>query len=336
MSEKHTYTSRAASMDDVASVTDLINARSRRSYGQNQMKAETLARQWSGEFVDVEQGVRLYFDPEGTLVGYACVPVPRPPFIEVTYAVAAHPESENDASLWDAMIQWCAKKDQRVLSKAPEGAAVHAGATALIEDEPRWSAYERHGFLRVRVEHRLRTELDRRIPEPLWPEGFTLPPFDIETELEKLVALDQEAFRDHWGHVERPFEEELRGWQEWIQELGSDLDPTLWFVARAGDELAGYVVCEPEIPGDTACGYVSGFAVRATFRKQGLGTALLHHALRELQSRGKNAAELDMDSENLTGASRVYERAGMVPIRQMLLYEKCLRGGEDLTVRSLD
>jgi len=336
MPEKHPYTSRAASMEDVGAVAELFNARSRRSYGQDQVKAESLARQWSGELLQISEDVRLFFDQEDRLAGYACVPAPRPPFIEVTYAVAAHPERESDASLWDVMICWCSEKDRLVLSKAPDGAAVHAGASALVEDEVRWAAYERHGFQRVRVEHRLRTELDREIPEPQWPEGFTLPAFDIETELEKLVALDQEAFRDHWGHVERPFDEEVRGWQEWIQELGSDLDPSLWFVARAGDELAGYVVCEPEIPGDTACGYVSGFAVRAMYRKRGLGLALLHHAFRELKHRGKTAVELDMDSENLTGASRVYARAGMVPIRQMLLYEKRLREGEDLTVRSLD
>ena len=336
MSEKHTYTSRAATTDDVAQVAGLINARSQRFYGRHQVKEESLARQWAGDLIHVSTDVRLFFDSQERLAGYACAPDPRPPFVEITYAVAAHPERECDPALWDEMIRWCSEKDRLVISKAPQGAAVLAGASALAKDEARWSAYERHGFKRVRVEHRLRAELDRDIPEPQWPEGFSLPAFDIPKELEALIALDQEAFRDHWGQIERPFEEELRGWKEWIGELGDELDPTLWFVARSGDELAGYVVCEPEIAGDASIGYVAGFAVRAKYRKRGLGLALLHHAFRELKHRGRTAVELDMDSENLTGASRVYARAGMVPIRQMLLYEKRLREGEDLTVRSLD
>ena len=109
----------------------------------------------------------------------------------------------------------------------------------------------------------------------------------------------------------------------------------MWFVARKDDELVGYAICEPSIAGDATRAYVAGFGVRAAYRKRGIGLALLHHAFRILKERGRTAVELDMDSENLTGASRVYERAGMVPTRQMILYEKLLRDGTDITVRSL-
>jgi hypothetical protein len=42
-----------------------------------------------------------------------------------------------------------------------------------------------------------------------------------------------------------------------------------------------------------------------------------------------------MDSENLTGALRVYERAGMRAVRQSVFYEKELRAGTDLATRQL-
>jgi len=336
-SNKTHYVTRAATLADAKLAAALFNRRSQKYYGQDQIQADALARHWESDDIVLNRDTQLFFCAANgdELVGYACVVDPRKPYVEITYQVAADPDADNDEALWDAMIEWCARKDSSVIDKSPEGVAVHARASALAEDVARCTAYERNGFRRVRVENHLRAELDRMPPEPIWPEGITLPPFDVERELPALVALDQEVFRDHWGHVERPFEEELRGWKEWIHSLGGDLDPALWFVARKDDELVGYAICEPSIAGDTTRAYVAGFGVRAAFRRRGIGLALLHHAFRILKERGRTAVELDMDSENLTGASRVYERAGMVPTRQMILYEKLLRDGTDITVRSL-
>jgi len=44
---------------------------------------------------------------------------------------------------------------------------------------------------------------------------------------------------------------------------------------------------------------------------------------------------LDADSQNLTGALRVCERARMRVVRQFVTYEKELRPGIDLTTREL-
>jgi len=44
---------------------------------------------------------------------------------------------------------------------------------------------------------------------------------------------------------------------------------------------------------------------------------------------------LDADSQSLTGALRVYERAGMRVVRQFVTYEKVLRPGIDLATREL-
>lgn len=62
--------------------------------------------------------------------------------------------------------------------------------------------------------------------------------------------------------------------------------------------------------------------------------ALLQHAFREARSKGIEAIELEMDSENLTGAARLYERAGMRVIRQQTIYEKELRPGIDWVKRA--
>lgn len=75
---------------------------------------------------------------------------------------------------------------------------------------------------------------------------------------------------------------------------------------------------------DATLGYVSALGVRRPWRHRGLGLALLRNALRAFRARGMTRAGLDVDGENLTGAVRLYERAGMHIVKQRDTYEKAL------------
>ena len=333
------WTVRPGRIEDAKAVTALFNARSQAFFGQNQAEEHKIRAGWRQPDVNLERDTRTYFDLAGTLIGWAAVMDPGAPHIKPFAGVCTIPTSSDNAPLWDAMLVWAEGQARTYVPLAPEDARITLGAHALIQDTDRWEAYERLGFERVRVMQRMRIDFDSSYVAHAaeWPQGISLRPFVLERDLEKVVAADQEAFRDHWGHVDRPFEEELRQWKEWIQCEGDDFDPTLWFVAldEANGEIAGYAFCDPHVAGDRTRGYIDGLAVRAPWRKRGLGRALLHHAFAELHQRGRVAVELDMDSENLTGASRLYERAGMVPFSQDYAYEKELRGGKDLITRSL-
>ena len=50
---------------------------------------------------------------------------------------------------------------------------------------------------------------------------------------------------------------------------------------------------------------------------------------------GKPKSSLDVDAQNITGATRLYERAGMHVQRQHHQYEQELRPGRDLSIQSL-
>ena len=64
--------------------------------------------------------------------------------------------------------------------------------------------------------------------------------------------------------------------------------------------------------------------------------AILHHAFRLLAARGKARAGLGVDSESLTGATHLYEKAGMRVVRENVEYELLVRDGRDLRTLSLD
>ena len=125
----------------------------------------------------------------------------------------------------------------------------------------------------------------------------------------------QEAFSDLTGRVYQPFEE----WEQWALKR-SDFDPTLLYLVMAGGEVVGTALCY-DYPNE---GWVRQVAVLRPWRGQGIGLQLLRHIFSEFYRRGKRRVGLSVDSHNLTGATRLYERAGMHVALQFDTYEKKL------------
>jgi ribosomal protein S18 acetylase RimI-like enzyme len=63
--------------------------------------------------------------------------------------------------------------------------------------------------------------------------------------------------------------------------------------------------------------------------------ALLQHSFAEFYQRGWRHAGLDVDASNLTGALKLYERAGMHVARRYDRFEKELRPGRELMTTEL-
>ena len=70
--------------------------------------------------------------------------------------------------------------------------------------------------------------------------------------------------------------------------------------------------------------------VRRPWRRRGLGLALLRHAFGEYRRRGVRRIELSVDAGSVTGAPRLYGRAGMRQKTVYVVYQKELRPGTDL------
>jgi ribosomal protein S18 acetylase RimI-like enzyme len=150
---------------------------------------------------------------------------------------------------------------------------------------------------------------------PVWPAGITVRTMRPDYDDRVVHATIEEAFADHWGHVPRSFED----WEQVV--LHSDgFNPALTFMAFAGNEVAGVVVNRYR---DIA--WVWQLAVRRAWRKRGLGLALLLHSFNEFYQRGDRAVGLGVDSQSQTGATRLYEKAGMRVTKRYDTYEKVLR-----------
>jgi mycothiol synthase len=161
---------------------------------------------------------------------------------------------------------------------------------------------ERGGYRRGRSSWLMRLDMDGPPPPPVWPAGLRVRTFDRDADARAVHRLVQDAFADIGNQPRRSFE----FWEQTSLER-DDFDPKLWFLASAGDALVGVNLSFSGPLG----GYVAQLAVRRDHRGRGLGLALLHHCFGALYHRGDREVFLYVDSENRTGATRLYERAGM-------------------------
>jgi ribosomal protein S18 acetylase RimI-like enzyme len=173
------------------------------------------------------------------------------------------------------------------------------------------------GFTPFRASLEMQVPLDGATPEPAWPDGLGVRAVRAGEE-RHVHALLEEAFADANDFRSTPFEE----WAAWWDRETKRLD--LWFAAEARGELAAVALCDEERSGTPGLGWVESLAVRRPWRRRGLGKALLLHAFRELARLDRTAVGLSVDSENPTGAVRLYESVGMRPVSRRVVYEKRL------------
>ncbi len=329
------YTSRQAVFGDIPAVVELLNAYSRQLMGSNKLEAADLETEWKMEGYRPETHIRLVFDAQPRLVGYMEFWDNRYPQVTMFSWGRVDPACRRTDTM-RYLLDWAEQRARQNLAHiSPElRVALHSNTPA--QDEYLRQQLEAAGFSMVRRYWRMVIDLPEQPARPVLPEGITLRSVQPGEERRAFWALN-EAFKDHWGHIERPFEEEFARW-EYFARNDPLYDPSLRFLALDGDEIAGFSYCRRSISDDPGMGWVGQLGVLRPWRKRGLGLALLQHSFCALYERGQRRVGLGVDSSSLTGATRLYEKAGMHsdPLQMNDLYEKELRPGIDLATQAVE
>jgi len=216
------------------------------------------------------------------------------------------------------LAEQCARE---LMTTLPQGKRVTLNSWAEGVNENAKALLEREGFIPLRTFFRMEIDMLGAPPVPQWSAEITVRTF-VQGQDERLVfEADEDIFQDHWGYTPGNF-------AEWVRTgtKVATFDASLWFLAMAGNEIAGYSLCLLNVGEQINMGFVDSLGVRRPWRKQGLGLALLHHSFGEFYKRSIRHAELSVDAENLSGATRLYERAGMYRAKKYdVRYEKVLR-----------
>jgi ribosomal protein S18 acetylase RimI-like enzyme len=171
----------------------------------------------------------------------------------------------------------------------------------------------RYSFLMVR------SDLDD-LPDATLPVNLEIREVKPE-HLRQIFDAEVEAFRDHWG-MGLPTEEV---YQQFLTDpVGGRYE--LWRVAWEGDQVAGAVrgyinEAENEQYGRKR-GWVENISVRRPWRRRGLARALIAASIAVLREQGMTDGALGVDTENPSGALRLYESCGFVAVKREATYRK--------------
>ncbi len=308
---------RIASFDDVQAVARL-------SYDIAKMEgdtlfvmtAEELADAWSEEGFNVAQDVFVVETHEGHVVGSVEF-YSEHEHRKFKADGCVHPEYRG-MGIGSSLLEKMSERALVEMKLAEADAQVtmeslinnkNAGGHALLRN---------NGYSPVRYFWRMEVTLETAPASTSFPNGIELRPFIMEEHARAVWQAETEVFRDHWGSHEFRFE-------DWSNKLTStNFDSSLWLVAWDGNQIAGFSQNRVR----QGIGWIGTIGVRRPWRNRGLAIALLHHSFAEFYKRGMTTIGLGVDSANLTGATRVYERAGMHVASEHALYEKVLRTGK--------
>ena len=174
------------------------------------------------------------------------------------------------------------------------------------------------GFMPIRVYNLLRAPVAPNLEPPALPEGVEVRNADLKNinDLRKVHAVHQNSFEEHFGFTPRDFD----SWVKRVQADKSIPSDGIYLIESQG-EAAGFIWLD-DIDGLELRGFVERLGVNKEHRAKGFGQLLLGTALAHFSRRGYVHAELGVDTENTSGALRLYEKMGFNVLSANVEYER--------------
>jgi mycothiol synthase len=303
MDEASVTSVRAPAVDDVAAITEVWVASDVAHLGQPDSDEQDILEYWLRKNFDRENDAWVVQDGD-RIVGYSHISEYAPPGTFQAVGVV-HPE------WWGRGIgsQLLDLAEARVNARG--GRKVHQFINGV--DTAGRDLLEGRGYQPIRYFWHMERPLDEDVAV-VAPEGIDIVTLVRGRDERHAHDLIQDAFKEHWGYHPESFEDVGHIF------FGEDYDPALCFAAMDGERMVGVSLSQIRV----GVGYVADLGVLSEWRGRGLGETLLRRSCNEFRSRGLERAALDVDSENTTGATRLYERVGFKTMHRYDAWEKLL------------
>jgi ribosomal protein S18 acetylase RimI-like enzyme len=231
----------------------------------------------------VQRRTRLWSQDPGRLAGYA--------FVDDLSNLHWEADPDLGDAFEEALLEWAIAEARQAAQERQQSDP--PGISCRSDDRRRIVLLEQRGFRGQPGALHLARSLERPIPTPVLPPGFSLRPSRGAAEAEAWVALHRAAHQTELMTVERR-----------LSIIGvTGFDPALDLVAVAPDgRLAAYCVGsisrrENELTG-CKVGYTDPVATHPDFQRRGLCRALLCAVMQSLRERGMDTARLGTSREN--------------------------------------
>jgi ribosomal protein S18 acetylase RimI-like enzyme len=223
------------------------------------------------------------------------------------------------SELFIALVDALEARDRLIAAQHPAGEKHFETFGGDLAPE-RDALLRANGYESIRYFYSMRRPTLDDLPDAPLPDGLEIR--DVQSEhLPAIWAADQEAFRDHWGFAAGTEAD----YKRFVEDPVTG-DTSLWRIAWDGEEVAGQVrsFINDEENGRLGrlVGHTEFISVRRPWRRRGVARALIAASFPLLLARGMTEAALAVDTENPSGALRVYEACGFVPVSRTTTYRK--------------
>jgi ribosomal protein S18 acetylase RimI-like enzyme len=311
---------RGAFLDDIPAVVAVGRACNLEEIGEFDVHENWVHDEWARPRFDPSTDAWVVTEPGGEVVAaaYTWDQEPHTLFDSAGWVHPAH----RGRGIGTALVLAVEGRAVRDLAEVPAGSAPRvlqsfdADASGAIDPEASGARalLEGLGYSPEREYLHMEIEVAEGFAASDAPAGIAVRP-RVEADDRAIVAVMAEGFGEPWDYEEAE--------QEFL--LSETYDPTLWFVALDGDEMVGALfgyITEGR-------GQVSALAVCEAWRRRGIAQALLRAAFVKFRERGTPNVRLNVDLDNKTGATHLYERAGMHLRRKWLMVAKTMTAAPD-------
>ena len=270
----------------------------------------------------------IFAEVDGDVVAYSRVAwftEENPEKAIYMHFVHIHPDWRHQG-LEKTMIKWCEDRLKNIAEENPQG---HPRLYQTFSNELKPelnSILEELGYQPVRYFIEMCRDLNN-LPEAELPKGVEVRPV-AEEEVHKIWKASVEAFRDHWGFVE-PSEEEFEGYKK-----SKYFQPDLWQVAWHGDQVVGsvlnYIDHDYNQKYNKKRGMTEEITTHRDWRRKGIAGALIVRSMKMHKAKGMEEVALGVDTNNLTGALRLYQSLGYEKEKTMMTYRKPMEESEEI------
>lgn len=318
---------------DLQALVNLINAADVADQTEYGTSVEEMRLELSIPELDPERNA-FVADSGSTLTGFALLHIVKEDEANgFRSQMVVHPANRGHGWEDELLRRLYARAEERLAEC--KVISVYFDSVADIRQQETISALQRFGMHEIRRFWTMVCPSLENLPQSALPAGLQVRPYRLHEDDQVVNEACNEAFRDHWGHTDHP----LDVWLHYISQ--PSFRPELSILAEnpVNKQIAGMCLIivnqqENERLGAQR-GWIDILAVRRQYRRLGLGTALILRGMRSLHEAGCNQAVLGCDSENLTGATRIYERVGFHVDKTRVSFRKLLRGGPSEPARSL-
>lgn len=217
------------------------------------------------------------------------------------------------------LMRWGVERAHQILEASTGTAPRFIRAVSQLNNTAAQRLYERQGMEAVRWFEDLRRPLaDGGLAESAVsdPDGIRIVAWDASRNEEARIVKNA-AFADHWGSAPSSAE----GWAHDLVGYGTRLDLSFMALDDRGS-IVGVVLNNRYDSDDEVLGsphaWVGTLATLREWRGKGVGTALIAHSLRAFAGAGIAMAAIGVDSDNPSGARRLYSGLGFEPwLRQV-------------------